>query len=226
MPATTLPRLPAHRKGSPMLPSNDSAARSICSVPDCGRPVSRRGWCATHYDRWRKHGSPGIDPIEPRVPRGCPDEDRLWPNVDRSGGPDACWPWTGRCNEAGYGVLKRRGHIDVLAHRLAWKLTNGPIPPGMLVCHKCDNPPCCNPYKCLFLGTDADNRADCVEKDRHHSPRGERQGSSKLTDAKVAAMRERHAAGDISYSEIAREYGVSNVAARLAILRITWPHVP
>lgn len=53
-------------------------------------------------------------------------------------------------------------------HQVAWILTNGPIPPGMGVLHRCDNQPCCNPSH-LFIGTQADNVADMVAKGRHRN---------------------------------------------------------
>lgn len=87
--------------------------------------------------------------------------ERLWSQVDRSGGPDACWLWQGHCDRGGYGRL-----AGARAHREAWVQTFGPIPDGLWVLHRCDNPPCCNPRH-LFLGTPKDNTRDMMEKGRH-----------------------------------------------------------
>ncbi|MGH7022786.1 MAG: HNH endonuclease signature motif containing protein [Caulobacteraceae bacterium] len=70
-----------------------------------------------------------------------------------------CHLWTGTLTPGGY------GRVHVAAHRLAWQLANGPIPAGMLVLHRCDNPRCCNPEH-LFLGTAQDNMTDKVRKGR------------------------------------------------------------
>jgi hypothetical protein len=64
----------------------------------------------------------------------------------------------------GYGTI-RLSRRDVGAHRVAWTLTNGPIPAGLVVCHRCDNPPCCNPEH-MFIGTQRDNLADMFAKGR------------------------------------------------------------
>lgn len=85
--------------------------------------------------------------------------------VDRSGGPDACWPFVGTPNPDGYMRLRLNGDT-AYAHRAAYRMAVGPIPDGMLVCHTCDNPPCCNPAH-HFLGTQLDNQRDKVAKGHH-----------------------------------------------------------
>ena len=76
-----------------------------------------------------------------------------------------CREWTGKRARNGYGHVGWR-RLSMGAHRLAWILTHGPIPDGLWVLHHCDNPPCCEPTH-LFLGTAADNSADCEAKGRH-----------------------------------------------------------
>jgi hypothetical protein len=90
-------------------------------------------------------------------------EDRFWPNVQKTSG---CWNWIGaeQSKGRGYGTIGKDGKT-LRAHRVSWEMHNGPIPEGLIVCHKCDNPKCVRPEH-LFLGTHSDNVADKVAKGR------------------------------------------------------------
>lgn len=146
--------------------------------------------------------------------------DRFWSKVDRRK-PSDCWPWTAGTNPAGYGRIGIGTTTVVLAHRLAWKLTNGPIPNGLWVLHRCDNPPCCNPAH-LFLGTDTDNMRDATRKDRLAF--GSRHWRAKLTEQDAAAIRRRRAAGEKG-RDLAREFGVSPTTISEIVHHKLWTHV-
>ena len=85
--------------------------------------------------------------------------------------PGGCLEWTGYTNKDGYGKIRVKGK-SVGTHRVAWEIAHGPIPEGQDVLHHCDNPPCCDTVTCLFLGTNADNVADKMEKGRWRSGMG------------------------------------------------------
>lgn len=116
-----------------------------------------------------------------RPPR--PPAERLAEKTNQNGpvvrpelGP--CWQWTGGCFVSGYGQIKVAGK-PWKAHRLAWTLTNGEVPDGLFVLHRCDNPKCVR-LDHLFLGTNADNSADMVAKGRQAT--GERHMSRTRPD--------------------------------------------
>ena len=160
--------------------------------------------------------------------------DRYLAKVDKSGGPDACWLWTGSTNK-GYGQLgagpcppgvARNSRKPIKAHRFAYELENGAIPDGMNVLHGCDAPRCCNPRH-LFLGTQADNMRDMDTKGRRVTPdrRGERHGRARLTDDDVRQIRAIYAAGTMSQTELGRLFKVTQVQISSIVRRESWSHV-
>ena len=136
-----------------------------------------------------------------------------------------CWVWTGARTSRGYGevMLHKRAWTT---HRLVYTMLVGPIPAGLHICHRCDNPPCCNPGH-LFAGTRSDNMRDMHAKGRR-SPgrtRGESSFKAKLTEDVVRTMRERYEVGGVSIASLATEYGVTPATAWHAIRSNTWRHV-
>jgi hypothetical protein len=149
-----------------------------------------------------------------------PAVDRFWAKVEKSEG---CWEWTAARYHRGHGATKFAGKHD-RAHRVAWMLLRGPIPPGMCVLHKCDNPPCCNPDH-LYIGTKTDNHRDMHARGRARPPRGERCGFAKLTEAQVRTIREIWASMPTTLGHLARLYGVADTAVSRIIRRKRWRHV-
>ncbi len=151
------------------------------------------------------------------------DVARFNSKIDKSS-PNGCWEWTAGAIRNGYGRFKLHGK-DVLAHRVAYKIYVGDIPDGLFVCHSCDNPRCCNPAH-LWLGTNADNTKDMVEKGRCRSagPRGEQNGMSRLTKADVLEIKSKRAYGTNQYV-LAKEYGVSQSLISLVCSGKVWSHV-
>ncbi len=160
--------------------------------------------------------------------RSATTESRFRALVDTSG--DGCWLWKGAKHWNGYGGM----WPNVLVHRLAWELANGPIPNGMQVLHRCDVRHCVRPEH-LFLGAHDDNMADMVEKRRAASGsrnvsvrnpekfQGARNGRAKLTDDAVRAIRALR--GRVTQAEIARRYGVHLSTIERVLSRKRWPNV-
>lgn len=131
-----------------------------------------------------------------------------------------CWEWVGWHNvECGYGHFKIGDKVHRV-HRLVYDCCVGDLADGILVCHRCDNPPCCNP-KHLFAGTEQDNAIDCLSKNR--SPH------QILTEADVLAIRAATAAPSkrnrYFFKSLAHKHGVSIDTIRSVIYEQTWKHV-
>lgn len=133
----------------------------------------------------------------------------FWNRLDRSTGADGCWEWTGFRNDSGYGIY---GKPAKRAHRIAYELAKGPIPDGLEICHRCDNPPCCNPAH-LWAGTHLQNFRDMAKK--------ERSGLRKLTGEQVAAIR----LDTRPLKQIAADYGMHFSAIAYAKRGGTWKHI-
>lgn len=143
--------------------------------------------------------------------------ERLWSHVRVAEG-DACWEWQGWRNVQGYGKV-RVGKRARRAHRVVYEDAYGPIPAGLCVLHRCDNPSCVRPDH-LFLGTRVDNGADMARKGRQ--AKGKENGRSKLTMEQVIELRRRYRAGEGSQRALAREFGMSRSATQQALLGQTW----
>ena len=148
---------------------------------------------------------------------------RFWAKVDKSTNKD-CWDWGGAVGINGYGRISRGDGTgkDSFAHRVSWEIHCGPIPEGMYVLHKCDNPSCVNPAH-LFLGTMADNAKDKVRKGR--STFGEKNINAKLTEKEVIEIRQLYATGEYTHEKLSEQFGVSRVMIGYIVKGRNWKHV-
>lgn len=145
--------------------------------------------------------------------------DRFWSYVDKSGGDDACWIWTGPKIKDNYGRFHLREQ-KFQAHRVSYAIAHGGLESDVLICHHCDNPPCVNP-KHLFIGTHRDNNLDKLEKGRAGVPYGEQHWASKLTPDAVRMIR----ASQKTQRRLAAEFGVSQDQISAIKRREAWRHV-
>lgn len=230
------------------------STRPTCSFAGCSRSARTRGWCGTHYERWRKNGTvdlmPRSGPVLCSVPKCsefarskgmCPShymrerrygdplggglrqirgtvEERLLKMIEID--PiTGCWIWSRDCTDFGYGQMSVDGHPR-LVHQVSYETFIGPRVVDMLVLHRCDNPPCCNPEH-LYLGTAQDNMNDMVARGRDRKARGEASGTAKLTEQQVREIR----ASDLLLRQLVERYGVSERTIIEVRARRTWKHV-
>ncbi len=146
--------------------------------------------------------------------------DRFWSFVSKAG-EDDCWYWIAYTNPGGYGMMQRsgRGTVD-RAHRISWKIHYGPIPNGSHVLHRCDVRNCVNPRH-LFLGTNADNVADKVSKNRTARIVGSRNGLARLSEYQVVSLRALMDGG-MSIKALSRQWPIPGSTLRHIKYRRTW----
>lgn len=157
--------------------------------------------------------------LKGRQPR--PLTERFWEKVDIRG-EDECWPWIASLDSRGYGSIGSDGGKPLMrAHRVAYELCLGRIPPGLVVCHACDNRVCVNPHH-LFVATQRDNVIDMIRKGRRHSSAGELNPMVKLNTTQVIAIRRDHRPP----RAIVAEYGISKSTLRSIRRNETWRHLP
>jgi len=177
-------------------------------------------------------------------------EARFWSKVKQT---DGCWLWLGAKDSDGYGSVKI-GNRGTHAHRIAYALMVGHIPPGVSVLHSCDNRSCVRPDH-LFLGTQLDNINDMIKKGRDNKARGDRNASrlypekrphgethpfrlhpelhaqgeraanAKLKEGQVMEIRRSWEAGELSQHALARKYGVTLATINSIVNYKTWRHL-
>ena len=193
----------------------------VCDRTGCEGRVVARGMCRKHYMAWNRATPKEQRTPAPRLSRLNPAE-RFHAKVVQ-GEADQCWPFVGARHASGHGqffVSKERGRLS--AHAFALELATGsPCPPGMETCHRCDNPPCCNPAH-LYFGTRKQNVDDMWRRDR--GPRGVRHVNARLNDTSVVAIRTRFAEGD-TQTALAAEFGLNAAYISDIVNGRTWKHV-
>ncbi len=195
--------------------------KSTCRIEGCTSAAVARQLCAHHYHQWRT-GRAGINagPMTRRpVDLTWAEAFELAPKIVTGSG---CIEWQGYKSQYGYGIIQSKMYGSTGAHRVAYAIAHGPVPPDVHACHRCDNPPCVNPDH-LFLGRDKENVADMIHKLRHCH--GEDSSHHKLTEAEAIEILQRYTAGGIGRPQLGREYGVSASCIQALTERKTWKHL-
>lgn len=157
-------------------------------------------------------------------------EQRFWSHVDKSGGPESCWPWTSSINPDGYGSFRfhtYRKSWSVTAHRVAYELSKGELPAGTEICHSCNNRSCQNPAH-LYAGTHTQNMHDSILAGTRYHPHdlGDDHPQAKLTSADVISIRAEYASRTTTMQQLADRFHVSISTISNVVNRKNWTHLP
>lgn len=144
------------------------------------------------------------------------DVERFYKYVHKAG-LDSCWEWQSTRNRSGYGKFWLHGRTDI-ASRVSYRISNGPIPPGHQVRHRCDNPPCVNPGH-LLTGTGRQNARDALDRDRYKWGSGN--GRAKLNEDQVREIKNCWETGESQVS-IAKRFSISRAAVQWILNGRNW----
>lgn len=178
---------------------HEGAPHTGCSVEGCERVHFARTLCRMHYVRWMKHGSTDLPPR----PKAEPWRDRFARRYAECHRVGECFEWPAGRNEDGYGQFSIN-RKTLVASRVSWVYFNGSIPEGVLIRHRCDNPPCVR-IEHLELGSPKQNTGDALDRGRWAW--GERNGDAHLTNEQVVEIVRAIREGS-SQRSLASQYGV------------------
>lgn len=157
---------------------------------------------------------------KPRIPASV----RFWSKVRRT---DNCWIWTAKISPFGYGRFWDETQRETAAHKFAYIDTYGPIPEGLLVCHKCDVRHCVRPDH-LFLGTQKDNIQDAIKKNRFPQMFSLKRGGGRkpvLSKEDLHEIRSLYSSGVHSQQAIANMFNVSqNCISKITLRDPRYPY--
>jgi hypothetical protein len=145
---------------------------------------------------------------------------RFWSKVEKT---ETCWIWNGAKSANGYGTVRFEGKLQK-AHRVAWQLRHGPIPPAeqawerLELFHMCGVRWCVRPDHMGLVprGFSTVGRPQKVRRSRGR-PR-------KLTAEQVAAILE--LAPTHRYTQIAKTFGVSSSTVSAIARGKSWRGLP
>lgn len=185
----------------------------ICTI--CTKKHYGLGLCRNHYQQMKNSQRPK----NPDYLRDMQAKERFKYHASPTPDNDGCVRWLGSTKSGGYGRMRFEGKI-MLAHRVSYILKNGDIDETLHVLHKCDHPYCVNPDH-LFLGTNSDNVADKMSKNRQSKMPGIKHPNAKLTEQQVLTIRD----DKRSSRKIAIDYDLCRSTISYIKKRKLWSHL-
>ena len=196
----------------------------LCTVNDCPKNATARGWCGTHYTRWRKYGDPNFTRIRSKLLTLSETVSaELSKAVTVESGcllvkPNSVYGY----RYVGFGGKVRRLHRMVLENELGFELY-----PDQMACHRCDNRRCVN-IEHLYLGDAQSNVDDMIGAGSNYSfevLRGNSSPNSKLIESDVLTIRAFYGANFLTKTDLSDVFDVSELTISDVINRKTWKHI-